>query len=59
MKVLAHLDPVVLERTLLDELVELRARNEALAALVIVPTGRLAGHVERRLLERRPAWLGL
>ena len=59
MKVLAHLDPVVLERTLLDELVEFLPHGEQSAALVIVPTRRLAGHLEQRLLERRPAWLGL
>jgi len=59
MKVLAHLDPVVLERTLLDELAGFRPRGEPSAALVIVPTARLAGHLERRLIERRPAWLGL
>lgn len=56
MKVLAHLDPVVLERTLLDELAE---SSPSSAAVVIVPTRRLAGHLEQRLLERRPAWLGL
>ncbi|MCH7780571.1 MAG: hypothetical protein IH848_06970, partial [Acidobacteria bacterium] len=56
MKVLAHLDPVVLERTLLDELAEFPPSS---AAVVIVPTRRLAGHLEQRLLERRPAWLGL
>ena len=59
MKVLAHLDPVVLERALLDELAETCPRAEPHAALVIVPNSRLAGHVERRLLERRPAWLGV
>ena len=47
MKVLAHLDPVVLERALLDELAETCPRAEPHAALVIVPNSRLAGHVER------------
>ncbi|MHC4831522.1 MAG: PD-(D/E)XK nuclease family protein, partial [Planctomycetota bacterium] len=59
MKILAHLDPVVLESVLLDELVESRSQKEPTAALVIVPTHRLAGHLEQRLLERQPAWLGL
>jgi len=59
MKVLAHLDPVVLERTLLDELVESRVQGEPTSVLVVVPTRRLAGHVERRLIERCPAWLGV
>ena len=59
MKVLAHLDPVVLEHTLLDEVDGSHPRDGPSAALVIVPTRRLAGHVEQRLLERRPAWLGL
>ena len=59
MRVLAHPDPVVLERALLRELDHVHPAGEPGRTLVIVPTRRLVRHLQRRLGEQREAWLGL
>lgn len=59
MRVLAHIDPVVLERELLSRVDEAHPRDGVARTLVLVPTNRLAEHVQRKLAEERPAWLGL
>ncbi len=59
MTVLVHPDPVVLERELLARVDAAHPRQSAARTLVVVPTARLARHVERRLAGVRPAWLGL
>lgn len=59
MKVLAHVDPVVLERELLARVDAAHAADGRSRTLVLVPTGRLVEHLHRRLGDVRPAWLGL
>ena len=59
MKVVAHVDPVVLERELISRVDAVHPRSGLARTLVLVPTNRLAEHVERRLAGRRSAWLGL
>ena len=59
MKVLAHVDPVVLERELLSRVDAAHPRGSVARTLVLVPTSRLAEHVQRRLAALRPGWLGL
>jgi ATP-dependent helicase/DNAse subunit B len=57
--VLAHLDPAVLERELLQRLSAEQQKEQATRLLVVVPTVRLAEHLQRRLAETRAAWLGV
>jgi len=58
-KVIAHPDPFVLERELLTSLAAARDSDPLAPLLVLVPTRRLADHVQRRLGEERSAWLNL
>jgi len=58
-KVIAHPDPFVLERELLTSLAATRDSDPLAPLLVLVPTRRLADHVQRRLGEERSAWLNL
>jgi ATP-dependent helicase/nuclease subunit B len=58
-RVLAQIDPVVLERELLSRVDGAHPRDGVARTLVLVPTNRLAEHVQRKLAEKRPAWLGL
>lgn len=59
MKVLVHPDPVLLEEELLDRVAGAQEEDALAPVLVLVPTARLAGHVQRRLLERRRAVLAV
>ncbi len=59
MKVLAHPDPFVLEAELLDRIAAAQRDDPLARVLVIVPTSRLAAHVERRVAERHGARLGV
>ncbi|HKQ61211.1 MAG TPA: PD-(D/E)XK nuclease family protein [Candidatus Polarisedimenticolaceae bacterium] len=59
MKILAHPDPLVLERELVDRVAAARPGPGSARVLVVVPTARLADHVERRLAAARRAWLGV
>ncbi|MCP3980871.1 MAG: hypothetical protein GY716_16335 [bacterium] len=61
MQVVAHVDPVLLERELLDRVEQAHtpAGGGLARTLVVTPTRRLASHVQRRLAGRREAWLGL
>jgi ATP-dependent helicase/nuclease subunit B len=59
LNVLAHVDPLVLERELLARVDAAHPRGTVAATLVLVPTERLVEHVLRRLATVRPAWLGL
>lgn len=60
MKVVAHLDPVVLEGELLRRIGEVQERNGKTApVLVVVPTSRLRDHLQRRLAEKFGAVLGV
>jgi ATP-dependent helicase/DNAse subunit B len=58
-KVLAHVDPVLLERELLARVDATHPRGAVGHTLVLVPTNRLAEHLQRKLAGVRPAWLGL
>ena len=59
MHVFSQLDSIALERELLDRIDAAHPRGTPGRTLVLVPTTRLAAHLQRRLAERRPAWLGL
>lgn len=59
MRVLAHLDPTVLERELLSQVSRAGRAREPHRILVVVPTTRLADHVQRRLTQASAAWLGV
>lgn len=59
MKVLAHSDPLVLEQELLERVAEAQSAEPLARTLVIVPTSRLAEHVQRRLAQTRAAWVGV
>src|SRR5262245_281309 len=59
MRVVAHIDPIVLERELVARIGVEHPRDGSSRTLVLVPTTRLADHVKRRLLAARPAWIGL
>jgi len=59
LRIVDRLDPVALERELLERVDAAHPRGETGSTLVVVPTARLAEHVQRRLGELRPAWLGL
>lgn len=60
MKLVTLVDSVALERELLARIEHARADGQLVdRTLILLPTRRLASHIERRLLERRPAWLGL
>lgn len=59
MKPLVHPDPVVLERELLRRIDSEHPGDGTGRSLVLVPASRLVAHVQRRLAELRPAWLGL
>jgi ATP-dependent helicase/nuclease subunit B len=58
-RILAHIDPVELERELLSRVDGAHPRGRVARTLVLVPTNRLAEHVQRKLAEIRPAWLGV
>jgi len=58
-QVLAHPDPFVLEEELLDRLVASRSGDPLSPVLVLVPTARLAEHVQRRIARRLGACLGI
>ena len=60
MKVVAHLDPVVLEGELLRRIGEVQERNGKTApVLVVVPTARLVEHLQRRMAQKFDALLGV
>ena len=60
MRILSHPDPIVLEQALLGLLDAGHPAREVGRSLVVVPTARLAAHVQRRLASRgRPAWIGV
>ena len=59
MRLLAHPDPLTLERELLSRVDSLHPRDGTGRTLVLVPSARLATHLLRRFAGRRPAWLGL
>jgi ATP-dependent helicase/nuclease subunit B len=58
-QIVAHVDPLVLERELLSRVDAVHPRHGVARTLVLVPTNRLAEHVQRKLTDVRPAWLGL
>jgi superfamily I DNA/RNA helicase/RecB family exonuclease len=60
-KVYSHPDPWVLERELVRRVESAHPRDGRGSTLILVPTSRLAAHVERRLAATggRGAWLGL
>lgn len=57
MRVRTHPDPTALERALLDRLE--RAVADDVPTLVVVPASRLRDHVQRRLLDRGGASIGI
>jgi RecB family exonuclease len=59
LRVLAQLDPVILEEELLARIEREHGSGELRRSLVVAPTARLAEQIQRRLSERRVAWLGL
>ncbi len=59
MKVLAHLDPFVLEAELLDRVAAVKRDDPLAPVLVVVPTVFLARHVRLRLAERLGACLAV
>ncbi len=60
MRILTHFDPVALEQELLTQVARVREQAGPFCrVLVIVPTRRLAEHVQRRLVEREGALLGV
>jgi len=59
LEILAHLDPLVLERELITRVASAHPRRPDAATLVLVPTERLADHLQRRLAAERRAWIGL
>jgi ATP-dependent helicase/nuclease subunit B len=59
LRIVDRLDPVALERQLLERVDAAHPRGEPGSTLIVVPTARLAEHVQRRLAAVRPAWLGL
>jgi len=59
LQLFSQLDSIALERELLDRIDAAHPRDTPGRTLVLVPTTRLAAHLQRRLAERRPAWLGL
>jgi RecB family exonuclease len=58
-QVLVHPDPVLLEEELLARVADAQAVDPLAPVLVLVPTARLAGHVQRRLLDSNEALLGV
>ena len=61
MKLLGHPDPRILERELLLRIAAAHPPDGRASTLVLVPTSRLAAHVQRRLAttSARRAWLGV
>jgi ATP-dependent helicase/nuclease subunit B len=59
LELLAHPDPFVLEEALLAGVAGAQAGDPFAPVLVIVPTRRLAAHVERRIAERHGARLNV
>jgi ATP-dependent helicase/nuclease subunit B len=59
LKVVAHPDPFVLEGELLDRVASAQADDPLAPVLIVVPTRRLAEHVQRRLAEKAGARLGV
>ncbi len=59
LKLVAHASPSVLEAELLDRVAAAKTGNPLASVLIVVPSRRLAEHVERRLVERFGAVLGV
>ncbi|MDX1388032.1 MAG: hypothetical protein R3344_02525, partial [Acidobacteriota bacterium] len=59
MEVLAHPDPFVLENALLERISAAQSGDPFAPVLVVVPSTRLAEHVERRIAERHGARLNV
>ncbi len=59
MKLVAHASPSILEAELLDRVAAAKTGNPLAPVLIVVPSRRLAEHVERRLVERFGAVLGV
>jgi hypothetical protein len=59
MKIVAHVDPLVLERELIARVERAHPARECARTIVLVPNDRLARHVLARLAAARGAWLGL
>jgi ATP-dependent helicase/nuclease subunit B len=59
LKVLAHGDPFVVEHELLERVARAQHRDPFAPVLVVVPTTRLAQHVERRLGQRFGSRVGV
>jgi len=59
LRVMAHPDPFVLERELLDRVASTQADDPLAPVLIVVPTRRLADHVQRKVAEDAGARLGV
>jgi len=59
LKLVAHASPSVLEAELLDRVAAAKTGNPLAPVLIVVPSRRLAEHVDRRLVERFGAVLGV
>jgi PD-(D/E)XK nuclease superfamily protein len=57
--IISHSDPWVLEGELLDRVAREKARDPFAPILVVVPTSRLADHVQRRIAVRLGAAIGI
>ena len=56
---MAHPDPFVLERELLDRVASAQADDPLAPVLIVVPTRRLAEHVQRKVAEDAGARLAV
>jgi len=59
LRVMAHPDPFVLERELLDRVASAQADDPLAPVLIVVPTRRLAEHVQRKVAEDAGARLAV
>jgi RecB family exonuclease/superfamily I DNA/RNA helicase len=59
LEVVAHPDPFVLEAELLRRVGAAQEADRTAPVRILVPTRRLADHVQRRLVEHRRAWLNV
>jgi len=61
LRIISHPDPIVLEQALMSLLDAHHPGDGVARSLVLVPTARLAAHVQRRLAGRgdRAAWVGV
>lgn len=59
MRIIAELDPWTLEERLCRHVEQLHRKHRPRPIFVLVPNTGAVKHVERRLLERRGAWIGL